>query len=193
MKRRFPHPNGRELRIAAACIDSGAFTDEVYTFCKKRFARRVYAVKGRGGGGLPNIAHVADNNRIKCTVFTLGSDSIKGLVYSRLAVPSPGPGFCHFPEAYDLDYFEQLTAEIAVTNWVKGQPTIQYILREGVRNEALDCRCYNVAALEILRPNWVRLMEKTHAAKESPPQKEARRRGSRGVKRRRRGGWVTNW
>ena len=187
-----PHANGAKLRAHVVCIDSGAFTNEVYTFAKRRFGRRVYAIKGRGGAGHPAIINQTNNNEIGCELFTLGVDYLKSLVYSRLGIEAPGPGFCHFPLHYPLEYFGQLTSEVATTKWKQGQPTIEYVLRPGVRNEALDCRTYAMAAVEILRPVWGALMKRTHGKTENPKQEAVwKRRRTRGGKRP--GGWVTNW
>lgn len=43
-------------------------------------------------------------------------------------------------------------------------------LRE--RNEALDCRVYNLAALEIPNPNFERLAKSLKNGKKKPPKKE---------------------
>ena len=47
-----------------------------------------------------------------------------------------------------------LTAERLVTKRVHGQRSLQWELPKGRRNEALDCRCYAIAALNILNPNF---------------------------------------
>ena len=63
-----------------------------------------------------------------------------------------GPGYCHFPDHYDAEYFRQLTAEQQVKKFHKG-----FMRREWQkmrpRNEALDCRVYAIAALAILNTN----------------------------------------
>jgi phage terminase large subunit GpA-like protein len=35
-------------------------------------------------------------------------DTIKDAIYSRLRSSDPGPGYCHFPFSYELEYFKQL-------------------------------------------------------------------------------------
>ena len=71
----------------------------------------------------------------------------------RLANPTPGPGYCHFPNDYDESYFRGLTAEKLVTNYRKGQPVREWTKPDKERNEPLDCRAYALAALKIMQPN----------------------------------------
>jgi phage terminase large subunit GpA-like protein len=51
LRRRFPHPVGRDLGIDAAAIDagSGGHYDTVLKFCAPRLSRRVLAIKGVAG------------------------------------------------------------------------------------------------------------------------------------------------
>ena len=52
------HKSGVTLKISAAAVDTGGiYTSEAYAFCKKRWARRIFAIKGRGGHGLPIITN----------------------------------------------------------------------------------------------------------------------------------------
>lgn len=73
---------------------------------------------------------------------------------SNLKIKKTGPGYCHFPNknGYNNQYFEGLTAEKLVTRYKQGVP---YRVWKKVRkrNEPLDLRVYNTAALEILNPN----------------------------------------
>lgn len=155
----FYYADGRPVRISAACIDSGYATEDVYRYCAPRFLNRVFAIKGRGGAGLPVIVSAPKNNAYNVPVFNLGVDRLKELFYSRLGISEPGPGFCHFPLEYRETYFEQLTAERAVRRFRAGQPVLSWELKPGTRNEALDCRVYAMAALAILNPDWRALQE----------------------------------
>ena len=50
----FRHASGVELPIRAACVDTGGHhTKAAYQYCATRFARRIWAIKGRGGPGVP--------------------------------------------------------------------------------------------------------------------------------------------
>lgn len=203
--KRWRHPSGKVLKVAQGCIDSGAFTQDVYKLCATRTARaaRIVPIKGRGGDKLPIIvaqtkARLAGSNTPRGAPFvwlyTLGVDGIKDVLFSRLEVEEAGPGYCHFPFEYEQDYFEQLTAEKAVTRFVSGRPVRVYVLEDGKRNEACDCRVYNIGALEILQPNWARLAERLRVEQKEEPKAPKpnpavrKRRGNR-----QRGGFVNRW
>ena len=74
----------------------------------------------------------------------------------RLKLGEDGPGFCHFPKeenkGYDEKYFKGLTSEKKVMRYKMGRPYFAWELKdkgEHKRNEALDCRNYATAAIEI--------------------------------------------
>lgn len=157
----YHHESGSQMHIAAAAVDSGGHhTQAVYDFCGKLAHRRVFAVKGVPGAGHPTLsatkrkgAHTGST----VDLFNIGVDGAKGLVYSRLRVTEPGPGYCHFPPQYTESYFEGLTAERLQTKKTKGIPQKVWVLPSGRRNEPLDIRVYAAAALKLLSPNWASL------------------------------------
>jgi phage terminase large subunit GpA-like protein len=53
-------------------------------------------------------------------------------------VTTPGPGYCHFPIAYQQEYFARLTSEEVRTRFVRGHPVRYWFKPSGKRNEALD-------------------------------------------------------
>lgn len=149
----FLHETGYPLKIMAAGIDSGAHTDAVYKFCADKYNRRVYALKGIGGPNRPIVGRPTANNSYKCLLYGVGTDIAKDLLFARLKIRDSGPGFCHFPAHYPESYFRGLTSEQAITKYVKGVPYRAYAKRhKSIRNEPLDCRVYNIAALRIVKP-----------------------------------------
>lgn len=143
-----------EYRPVCVAVDSGFNASQVYAFAKKyRFCR---AIKGVSGMNRPLVED--DRQRAKrlrskrksggYPVEPVGVDGGKVLVYSRLRVPAPGPGYIHFPDhpAFDTEYFDQLSAERLVTQYRFGRP-IQKWTQIRARNEALDCLVYAFAAL----------------------------------------------
>jgi phage terminase large subunit GpA-like protein len=60
------------------------------------------------------------HNRYRLKLFTLGVDTAKDMIYSRLRIPAPGPGYMHLPDWVDLEYANQLTAERSIRKYVKG-------------------------------------------------------------------------
>lgn len=147
-----PFPHSREMEdlpIFAACIDTGgANTVPAYAFCRDRQDRRVWGIKGIGGMGKPIWPPRASlNNKGRIPLYVVGVDAAKELIYARLRIVEPGPGYCHFPKDRDLEWFRQLTAEKIHTKYIKGRAIREWHKRDGDRNEALDCRVYAVAAL----------------------------------------------
>jgi phage terminase large subunit GpA-like protein len=80
-------------------------------------------------------------------VGSVGVDMAKDAIYSKLKVEAPRPGYCHFPDVYQREYFEQLTSEEVRTHFVRGHPVRYWFKPSGLRNEALDRRVYALAAL----------------------------------------------
>lgn len=161
---RWKRGDGTVLKLAAVGIDTGGqvggegWSDAVHAFCKPRFAGRVFAMKGYNSAGKPLASGPTRNNRRRCPVYMVGTDTAKGLLYGRLKMDMKGPGFCHFPSGpthgYTEEWFKGLTAEKIVTEHVKGFPRRKWVKIPGRRNEPLDCRVYATAALAILQPRW---------------------------------------
>ena len=107
-------PDGTKLKISCTCVDSGGHrTNQVYKFCKARFNRRVFAIKGSNDSAAAYIQKPTKSNREGAYLFTLGVDTGKSLLMDRLKVEEEGPGYCHFPKedgrGYDEKYFKGLT------------------------------------------------------------------------------------
>lgn len=139
-----------ELSIRAVCIDSGYNQQTVREFCHARSGRKIWAIKGHEGQTRPVWPPRLGKQRGKLPPpFSVGVDAGKEIVYSRLKIANPGPGFCHFPVGRDLDYFEMLTSEVRVPDYTGPVPKYQWRKKTaGARNEALDARNYAYAALQ---------------------------------------------
>jgi phage terminase large subunit GpA-like protein len=149
----FEHEFGEEMIIRSTCIDSGGHhTQSVYRYVSTREARRIFAIKGVGGEGKPMVGKPSKNNIGKIKLFPVGVDTIKHELFSRFKINEPGPGYCHFPEGRDQEYYKQLTAEKIVTKYHKGFSKREFV-KIRTRNEALDVRVYATAALAILNVN----------------------------------------
>ena len=86
LKRAWVRADGVKLGISCTCVDSGGHcTSQVYRFTKLREQRRIFAIKGRGGPGVPQIGKPTRAGREKAVLFTLGVDALKTLLYSRFA------------------------------------------------------------------------------------------------------------
>lgn len=149
----FTHPEKGDMIIRSTCIDSGGhYTQQVYNYVKLRTGRRIFAIKGIGGEGKPIIGRPSKNNIGKINLFPVGTDTAKELLFARLKIDEPGPGYCHFPLDREEEYFRMLTAEKKVLRYFKGRPKREWV-KTRQRNEALDCRVYAMAALQVMGIN----------------------------------------
>lgn len=196
----YANESGERIRISAACIDSGGHhTQNVYHFCRQRQGRRIFAIKGMAGVGRPIVSSPlhrrSGRNRRPVEMFLVGVDEAKGLIYSRLRLTEPGAGYCHFPTRpeFDEEHFAQLAAEKIMTRYHKGFPRREWV-KTRPRNEALDCRVYALAALQLLNPAWPALVrraaEKAVERAAGPPKPPALRQPLRRPLRR---NWVNSW
>jgi phage terminase large subunit GpA-like protein len=110
-------------------------------------------------------------------IFTVGTDTAKELIYSRLQIEEFGNGYMHFNKSFDEEYFKQLTAEKIQTQYHKGHQKRVWV-KTRPRNESLDCTVYNLAALSILNPNFKAL--KTNIHKPEAPKKKPKKRRNLG-------------
>lgn len=169
LKKTYKFENGVGLNIACTCIDSGGhFTTDVYRFCKKNEHRRIVAIKGLGGPGIPLIHKLSRNNKENALLIILGVDEGKTNIISALKVKEPGPRYCHYPaedvdqetgeitsRGYDIDYFHGLLSERQVLRKKNGIARYTWEkISESARNEAFDTRNYAQAGLELLKPDF---------------------------------------
>lgn len=156
LRTNWKHVSGRNLQVACTCVDSGFVAGRVYKFCRGLEQRRVFSTKGYAGWGRGIIDRPKARNKDGVWLIGMFVDEIKSKVYARLSLTEKGPGFCHFPKkpCYDRNYFQMLTSEKLLPHRVQGQVRLAWELQSGRRNESLDCRVMNVAALAILNPNF---------------------------------------
>lgn len=187
----YRYRDGKGLRISMTCIDSGGhFTQEVYERTRARQASRVFAIKGKGGEGVPYTAVPTQvairDKRCKAWLYTIGVDAGKAQIMDSLKVGEPGPRYCHFPRraaaGYDEAFFDGLLSERLVLSNSRSASRWRWEKLPGhERNEPLDCRNYALAALKIVNPDFDRLEAARNgtAAPAAPaPRKRSRRRRS---------------
>lgn len=176
-RQQLTHPIYGKMAAACGFIDQGHLTEEVYKFTKPRESMGLFACKGRGGPHIPPVSErPSRNNRLRCAVYFVGTDTVKDSIYSRLPLAEPGPRYMHFTEGrgYDFEWYEQLVSERRVKRIDQlGRIVSRYVkIRPGEgRNEALDIRVYGHAALLKLNPNWAALAKnlKARANPENEP------------------------
>lgn len=188
LDRRWDHPTLGPQRIVRTMIDSrGHHTKSVYAYVRPRQSRQVYAIAGSPTPGKPPISRGKARTG-GVTLVTIGTEGLKDFILGRLQEKVPGPGFWHFPAKYPPQYFEQLTAETRVEAFSRGKPVTQWKLKQGKkRNEALDIRVYNCAALEMLGEiNWDSIRANAEQSKKAKPRADA-------AAARRKAGFVSSW
>ena len=157
LKKKFYFKNKKYLTIAATLIDSGGHhTGSVYKYVYKKEKRGIYAIKGQGAWGvniLNGFRKTTKKGAPQINLLSLGVNALKDLTYSRLSILK-GAGKCHFPKAstqgYGIDYFKGLTAEVKVKKSTPRGMKIAWEILDGRRNEPLDLRNYNTAAIELI-------------------------------------------
>lgn len=187
----------KALRISATFVDSGGhYTQEVYDQCSKRIDKRVFAIKGKGGEGVPftrppsKVDIVKDNQVVgKAWLYVIGVDAGKEKIMSGLKVKrqedgDTHPRYSHFPsnveKGYDLTYFSGLLSEKMT---YKNGKWVWEKLPGHNRNEALDCRDYANAAFAVMKPNMDLLYQRMHGivVKEAPKRPKKKQQHRRNV------------
>lgn len=142
--RAYAHEGGA-LSIVSMGVDSGGHcTQAVYDYARRRYPQAI-ACKGAAAFNKPiltqpnkvelNYAGMKIKDGVE--LWTVGTDTIKATLYSRLRIRDHGPGYIHFPIGLPEQFYQELTAEKRVTRYVKGFPRMEWVqIRR--QNHALD-------------------------------------------------------
>lgn len=148
----FPHASGQSLKIYGTAIDSGGHhSHAVYAFAQAHAAKRVFAVKGRSG----REKHIKDGaskvdidwrGRIKkrgAILWQVGTNLAKDLIYGRMQITRPGPGYIHFSKDLTDEAFKQMAGEIRAERvTASGTESRWTAIRKRV--EFWDCTVYTI-------------------------------------------------
>lgn len=180
LDRTYLHATGAQMSLEAVSIDSsdGQTNDAVYAWVRRRGARpRVMAIKGRTEGEIfsipptksidqrPGAATKASKYGLK--VHLVGTEKAKDLLLGFTAEggrikrcdrsgdgtvrTGRGAGRMHWYKGVRPDFFEQLAdSEVKIPN-SKAGGRYAWTLKQGKRNEALDCAVYAEHAARSLR------------------------------------------
>lgn len=190
LDKEYSFADGTALKVARTFIDSGGhYTGHIYKYCERNINKQRFAIKGQGGAGLPLNYKIAKATGSPIPLVLLGVDDGKQQVMNRLSISEPGAQYFHFPNedrrGYDQLYFKGIISERKRT--VKKGGQIREIWEpvkingETVRNEPLDLRVYNLAAMQSLKPDWPRLYDAVHGTQtvteteKKPPVRKKRR------------------
>lgn len=159
LTRAYKHENGYKIYVAAVGIDTGGHhVKKAYEQVRRNRGRRWLAVKGSKDAGKPLVPRPTFSNRGRVPLYVIGTEAAKDAIFAALKVKHHGPGYCHFPDHYQPEYFKQLTGEKRIEKFEKGRIEVRYIPIRA-RNEALDMRVYAYFAMTWLEPDWTALSE----------------------------------
>lgn len=149
----FTHANGRGMKIEAMAVDTGGhFTHQAYNYCRLRERQRVFAVRGdpqpskmvKGKATIQDVNWRGQVLKRGVRLWYVGTDTAKDLVYGRLMVTQPGPGYVHFSKDLPPEFYVQLTAESRVPQKTSRGIEYKWVNTKRARNEVLDCSVYAI-------------------------------------------------
>ncbi|MBY0243175.1 MAG: phage terminase large subunit family protein [Burkholderiaceae bacterium] len=148
----FPHASGAYLKIHGTAIDSGGHhTHAVYSFAQEHAGKNVFSVHGRSG----REKHIKDGvsrmdidwrGKVKkrgAILWWVGTNLAKDLLYGRLQLTKPGPGYVHFPKDASDEFFKQMAGEARVEQATAGGRESRWTKLRN-RQEAWDCTVYTI-------------------------------------------------
>ncbi len=139
-------------------VDTGngqeGFLDAVYDYCQRRQGTtpRVFATKGVDRHSRNVLVQEGSARKNSIRLYTVATWATKDLVYKRIDIQKPGPGYMHFPAGLAEEYYKGLAAEkfVTIPDPKTGRESSKWI-QVYDRNEPLDVEVYNVAALYVLQ------------------------------------------
>jgi len=171
--------HGGGMPIDACTIDSGGhFTHQVYYWARKRAHKATHAGKGSSKAGQPikgaftlqDIHWNGQKLKNGARLYAVGTDTAKDLIFGRLQVTQPGPGYVHFPTDLPHTFYKGITGEMRVLVKTPTGEEHRWI-KTYARNEPLDCTVYALHAAHCIGVHlwtpaaWQRLL----AAVQPPP------------------------
>ena len=156
--------DGNILYPSIVCIDSGGhYTQQVYAYCMLQ--PRIRAIKGRSYSMHNNeTSLIASVSRVNVRALGSGIGTVelthintryaKDLIREQLTEIQLNPAKSHWLMSADVEsninenFIEQLNSEYKC---ISSSGNITWKLKQGVRNECLDCTIYALAAIDICR------------------------------------------
>jgi phage terminase large subunit GpA-like protein len=140
-------PRG-DLRVYAVAADTGYRPETVWRWGDRRLPFRVFSIKGQEGRGRPIMQKPgAVTHKRKRRPWLVGVDTAKDSLAARLRSTPDGPQGVRFSDGLPPEFYDHLTAEKLVTEFIAKRPVRRWRLIDGRRNEGLDCTVYALAAL----------------------------------------------
>jgi phage terminase large subunit GpA-like protein len=171
LEKRWKHELGINLYISRMAVDVNYLSTVALQFVQKN-SGKCFGIKGDGRDGTPLVGKIlrarTGLSERHYDIFEIGVNEAKELVYDRLTIEEPGPGYCHFPEktGYTQQYFQELTSEYkAIETDSDGMTKIKWKKRDHLRNEPLDVRVYNTWCMKSYPINFEWIDEQLLARK----------------------------
>jgi phage terminase large subunit GpA-like protein len=154
----FWHWHGAPMRIRAVGIDTGGnHTHDVYTFARNHAHEKFFALKGdsqphkpiKGRSSSQDVNYRGRILKNGVKLHMVGTDTAKDLIFGRLKIEQPGPGYMHFSEFLPLEFYTGLTSEVRRTvRTARGD--VKHWVKTVARNEPLDTTVYAIFASHAL-------------------------------------------
>ncbi|MGZ6298746.1 MAG: terminase gpA endonuclease subunit, partial [Parachlamydiaceae bacterium] len=170
------HPKYEDLKIKAAAIDSGGhFTHEVYQYVRDRRHKSYIAIKGATQRNKPAIGKpTLQDINIKgkslkkgVQLYSVGTDTIKNVLHSRLKLLEPGAKYIHFSNELPDDFYRGIVSERKIVKIKRGQKVTEWVKHNShTRNEPWDCMVYAFAAKELVLSKYPRKLSYSAIEKE---------------------------
>ena len=162
LAREWHYSNGTALKVARTFIDSGYNTKMIYEYCRRRVDRGIFPIKGTGLIGVPLLYKYNYPKGAGVILTILGVNDGKNIFFGKLAIENAeNSGYVHFLKdneklrrGFDSEYFRQLIAERRVIRRSGGLMNLTWEpVKVRMRNEALDCAIYAMAAFQSCKGN----------------------------------------
>lgn len=163
----YHYKDGTSLMVARTFIDRGGhYTTSVDDYCYRHQHLQRFPIYGKPGVGIPLVYQKLGKTKDNIPIQPIGVNEGKQTIMNRLTVEKPGPLYFHFPldepevmdnRGYDGVYMKGLISEHRKV--VKKNGVYQEVWEPvgNVRNEPLDLRNYNLAAMKSLNIDWDKL------------------------------------
>lgn len=163
----YHYKDGTSLMVARTFIDRGGhYTTSVDDYCYMHRHLQRFPIYGKPGVGIPLVYQKLGKTKDNIPIQPIGVNEGKQTIMNRLTVEKPGPLYFHFPldepevmdnRGYDGVYMKGLISEHRKV--VKKNGVYQEVWEPvgNVRNEPLDLRNYNLAAMKSLNIDWDKL------------------------------------
>ncbi len=149
--------DGKRIALSSLGIDCSYLFEQVCDWAAQQSACRVFPLRGVKGLPLtdpivkdrtPGVSHGGRR------FYNVNPNAAKLAVVQRLNLPAGKAGRVRYPvrECFDDDYFRQLRSESLRRRYVRGYAVLEWVLKSGERNEALDCLAGIYATREWLNP-----------------------------------------